>query len=141
MPAVARAGARGIGCHPASAAEMASAAAAAPAAAASDGPTEAEKEEGIAEVGWKLPAQWSDSTWRAFPSAAPVAGFSHLNHHSCSSRLQTTLRCCTGSVIRSHRRLSTTCTTSNVRRPALRSAFVCCAQRCAIAIKHARFLG
>ena len=41
------------------------AAAAAPAAAASDGPTEEEKAEGIAEVGWRLPAQWSDSTWRA----------------------------------------------------------------------------
>ncbi len=44
-----------------------SAAAAAPApaaAAAADGPTEEEKAEGIAEVGWRLPAQWSDSTWR-----------------------------------------------------------------------------
>ena len=46
--------------------QPAAAAAAAPAAAAgSDGPTEAEKAEGIAEVGWRLPAQWSDGTWRA----------------------------------------------------------------------------
>ena len=40
-------------------------AAAAAAAPPSDGPTAEEQEAGIAEVGWKLPAQWTDGTWRA----------------------------------------------------------------------------